>query len=253
MSSLDSQFTIPVRFYNNFGYKQCLIPFEHLQGTCIGNCIDECGFHIDDPAYEVPIDTDADFKRVVKQFDIDINYEFVLQDTLKYLKERQPVIKIKKHFIGGIAFHPERLDGTYGLDNTTITDPLDYISIKSNPDAISEICGLIGNQEFVTLFAKLRILDFLGLNPNVEIVSLSYKRCELTKTVVSKTPSKSARPPRKAKQGAMKCNPSKFNFNYCNSDEPDVVHPVMQADDDMCYEMQEMYKEFLSMAVDDCE
>jgi len=250
MSSLDSHFMIPVRFYNNIGYKQCLIPFEHLQGTCIGNCIDVCGYHIDDPPYEVPIDTDEDYKRVVKQFDIDINYNVVLQDTLKYLKERQPVIKIKKHFIGGVAFHPVRLDGTYGLVNTTITDPIDYLSIKSNSDAISEICGLIGNRQFVTLFTKLRILDFLGLNPNVEIVSLSYERCVLTKTVVSKTSSSSVRPPRKAKQGAVKCNPSKLN--YCNFVEPDVVHPVMQADDDMRYEMQRMYEEFMSMGVDDC-
>lgn len=235
MESASTNTTVPIKFTTQYGDRIVDMPYEWLTGTCIATCITDYGYDKDDTfIYSVPGIVD----------------DSIIEWIKKYLETRPLCFTFKVHIDD---HHSEHLDPVLSYIDTRVLVKCDFYSMNNNQELRTTMSNLLGDADFTHVFAMMKALDFLGMDPMVNIIGWHYKyygseSCE-TETPVAPFQATPKRKPRRV-YGSKKYEQDPLD-QYYEEMEPENPHPFYEEDSRNRTEMYRMYHEFMSMSVAD--
>jgi hypothetical protein len=237
MESVPSGITIPIEFNTQYGTRIVAIPHDWLTGTCVANCITDCGFNKDDTfIYSVPVMVDDSIIEWIKE----------------YLATRPSCFTFKVR-IDEPRDGQSSCDPTFSYIDTRVLVKCDFYTMNTNPELCASMSNILGDTEFTQVFTTMKALDFLGVDPIVNIVGWRYQYygSESNEQTTPCVPMQST-PKRKQRRiyGSKKYEQSPLD-QYYEDMEPENPHPFDEEDARSGAEMQRMYHEFMAMSVAD--
>lgn len=237
MESIPSSITIPIEFNTQYGTRIVDIPYNWLTGTCVANCITDCGFNKDETfIYSVPVMVDDSIIEWIKE----------------YLATRPSCFTFKVH-IDEPHGRQEYCDTKFSYIDTRVLVKCDFYSMNNNPELRTSMLDILGDTEFTQVFTMLKALDFLGMDPIVNVIGWRYQYygSESNDLTTPDVP-KHSTPKRKHRciYGSKKYEQAPLD-QYYEDMEPENPHPFDEEKARSGAEMQRMYYEFMTMAVAD--
>lgn len=226
---------ISLEYYTSCGLHVTDVPYDILAGTCIADCIADCGFENDEFKFSFPESIP----------NIDIAW-------IKYhLAERIPYITYTVRMHGDADMRTGE-DAPIAYIAYSDMESFDFYNLQRSSIMCDHISKILGADAFNHLYVNLKALDFLGLLPSVCITTWRYEYYEqVSNAPVAKCVPITSVHTAKTYRGifdAKKYRSDPLDTYYDDMDDT-RAHPFDEEDDRMRSDMDHMYQEFLEMSI----